>query len=309
MVGTSSPVGDSNVYAIPAATPPPAPEGEDGSRTPPGTLSPVDEPQLRVSPKRKVETMDLDMDSNVELPALQKKARAGSGRGSVGEDEYQWDNIAPPRSTDQRLAGRFRWGDEVMVMGKQLSEFSSSEDLSRGRHTERLDCTTGVGNQSLGGSTGGGACAGETESLYSATSDLTQVMTSASPSQSQPIMMGARPKGSSCSVDSRHSDFASPSREEATEPYRTCAGRMMLHREDWTHYAQQDEVSPGDLHLEWPESMRTVGPIRIPAGYEGTFRQEHAKPHAPTFHGRVLQRKHGIKAPKSWGNDQERPSI
>ncbi len=45
----------------------------------------------------------------------------------------------------------------------------------------------------------------------------------------------------------------------------------MLHREDWTHYAQQDEVRPGDLHLEWPESMKTVGPIRIPAGYEGTF--------------------------------------
>ncbi len=83
----------------------------------------------------------------------------------------------------------------------------------------------------------------------------------------------------------------------------------MLHSEDWTHYAQQDEVRPGDLHLEWPESMKTVGPIRIPAGYEGTFRQEHSKPHAPTFHGRVLQRKHGIKVPKSWGNAQERPSI
>ncbi len=94
-------------------------------------------------------------------------------------------------------------------------------------------------------------------------------MTSASPSQSQPVMMGARPKGSSCSVDSRHSDFASPPREEATEPYRTCAGRMMLDREDWTHYAQQDEARPGALHLEWLESLRTVGPIRIPAGYEG----------------------------------------
>ncbi len=83
----------------------------------------------------------------------------------------------------------------------------------------------------------------------------------------------------------------------------------MLHREDWTHYAQQDEARPGDLHLEWPENMRTVGPRRIPAGHEGTFRQEHAKPHAPTFHGRVLRRKHGVKVPKSWGNAQERPSI
>ena len=118
MVGTSSPVGDGNVYATPAATPPPAPEGEDGPQTPTGTLSPANEPQLRVSPKRKVETMDLDMDSSVELPALQKKARTGSGRGSVGEDEYQWDNIPPPRSTDQRLGGRFPWGNEIMVMGK-----------------------------------------------------------------------------------------------------------------------------------------------------------------------------------------------
>ncbi len=34
MVGTSSPVEDSNVYATPAATPPPALEGEDGAQTP-----------------------------------------------------------------------------------------------------------------------------------------------------------------------------------------------------------------------------------------------------------------------------------
>ncbi len=72
MVGTSSPMGDENVYATPAATPPPALEGEDGPRTPTGTLSPVDKPQLRVSPKRKVETMDMDMDSSGELPVLQK---------------------------------------------------------------------------------------------------------------------------------------------------------------------------------------------------------------------------------------------
>ena len=83
----------------------------------------------------------------------------------------------------------------------------------------------------------------------------------------------------------------------------------MLDREDWTHYAQQGEARPGDLHLEWPENMRTVGPRRILAGYEGTFRQEHAKPHAPTFYGHVLRRKHGIKASKSWGNAQERPVI
>ncbi len=83
----------------------------------------------------------------------------------------------------------------------------------------------------------------------------------------------------------------------------------MLDRADWTHYAQQDEVRPGALHLEWPEGLRTVGLIRIPAGYEGTFRQEHAKRHAPTFYGRVLWRKHGIKAPKLWGNAQERRVI
>ncbi len=46
MIGTSSPAGDDNVYVTPAATPPPALEGEEGSRTPTRTLSPVDEPQL-----------------------------------------------------------------------------------------------------------------------------------------------------------------------------------------------------------------------------------------------------------------------
>ena len=83
----------------------------------------------------------------------------------------------------------------------------------------------------------------------------------------------------------------------------------MLHREDWTHYDRQDEVRPGDLHLEWPEVMKPVGPIRIPAGHEGTFMREHNRPYAPTFRGRILRRKHGIKVPKSWGNAQERPKI
>ncbi len=109
MGGTSSPVVDDNRYTTPVATPPPAPEREDGSRTPPGTLSPFDEPQLRVSPKRKVENMDLDADSSAELPALQKKAHAGSGRSSANEEEYQWDNIPPPRDTDRCLAGRLPW--------------------------------------------------------------------------------------------------------------------------------------------------------------------------------------------------------
>ncbi len=76
MIGTSSPAEDGNVYTTPAATPPPAPEGEDGIQTPSGALSPVDDRQLRVSPKMKVETMELDMDSSAEMPALQKKARA-----------------------------------------------------------------------------------------------------------------------------------------------------------------------------------------------------------------------------------------
>ena len=247
IIGTSSPAGDDNVHATPAATPPPVQEGEEGPQTPTRTLSPVDEPQLRVSPKRKVENMDLDMDSGTDLPALQKKARAGSGCSDVGEDEYQWHEIPPPKFSDQRLAGRCPWVGEVMVMGKPFSEFSSSGGQSWGSPTEKSNCAISNGNPSLGGATGEGACAGETDSLYSAASDLIQVMTSASPSQSQPVMLGVRPK-SSCSVDSRYADFRSPPREQATEPFRTCAGRMMLHREDWTYYAQQDEVRPGDLH-------------------------------------------------------------
>ncbi len=166
-----------------------------------------------------------------------------------------------------------------------------------------------MGGESFsGGSAGDVACAEETASLHRATSDLTQVTTTFSPSQPQFGMMGARPK-SSGSVDSRHSDFKSPPRADATKPYRACAGRMMLNREDWTYYAQQDDVRPGDLHLEWLENMRTVGPRRIPAGYEGTFRQGYVKPHAPTCHGRMLRRKHGLKVPGSWGNPGEQPTI
>ncbi len=157
MVGTSSPAGDSNVYATPAATPPPVPEGEDGARTPPSALSPVDDPQLPVSPKRKVETRDLDMDSSVELPALQKKAHAvaiwidvatiitclalydpfgvdvplncdttttthaGSGRSSAGEDDYQWDNIPAPRMK-KNLCLEY-------VHGRRFAKFSSRESI------------------------------------------------------------------------------------------------------------------------------------------------------------------------------------
>ncbi len=308
MIGTSSPVGDDNVYATPAATPPPAPEEEEGPRMPTGTLSPSMEPQLRVSPKRKVENVDLDLDASAELPAVQKKARAGSGCASASEDEHQWDNIPPPRDTDWRLAGRLPWGSTTMMLGRLFSENSHRVDLPPGGQASESESAAADGESVPRSSTGDGVRSEETESLYSAASDLTQVMTSVSPSQSQPVMMGARPR-SSCSVDSRHSDFRSPPPENATEPYRTCAGRMMLHREDWTYYAQQDEARPGDLHLEWPESMKTVRPIGIPVGYEGTFRQEHSKPHALTFHGRVLRRKHGLKVPKSWGNAQERPSI
>ena len=309
MISTSSPAGDENVYETPAATPPPAPEGEEGSRTPTRTLSPVNGPQLRVSPKRKVENMDLDMDSGTDLPALQKKARAGSGCSDAEEDEYQWHEIPPPKFTDRRLAGSCPWGGEDMVTGKPFYEVSSDGGQSLGSPTEKSSYAISSGYPSWGGATGGGACAGETDSLHSAAYDLTQVMTSASLSRSQPVMLGARPK-SSCSVDSRHSGFRSPPREQATKPYRTCAGRMMLHREDWTYYAQQDEVRPGDLHLEWPENMRTVGPRRIPAGYEGTFRQGYVKPHAPTFHGRILQRKHGVKVPRSWAIlESDRPSA
>ncbi len=93
VVGTSSPVEDNNVYVTPATTPPPALEGEDGAHMPPGALSPVDDPQLRVSPKRKVENMELDMDSSAELPALQKKAPADPSQSSADEEYYQWDDI------------------------------------------------------------------------------------------------------------------------------------------------------------------------------------------------------------------------
>ncbi len=63
------------------------------------------------------------------------------------------------------------------------------------------------------------------------------------------------------------------------------------------------------LHLEWPESLKVVGPVLIPGGSEGTYRQERSKPHAPTFQGRVLRRKNGLKTAMSWGNAQEQRAI
>ncbi len=51
LIATSTPPDDSNVYTTPAASPTPVPEGEKGNRTPPVTLSPPDDSQLRVSPR------------------------------------------------------------------------------------------------------------------------------------------------------------------------------------------------------------------------------------------------------------------
>ncbi len=309
LIATSTPPDDSNVYKIPAASPTPVPEGKRGDRTPPVTLSPPDDSQLRVSPKRKVETMEIDMDSEAGLPTFQKKARANSGNYSDGE-YYQWDDIPPPKETDRRLASRFPWGNETLVLGKPLSDFGSGEDMPHESLAGKLDDTTTSGDLlSEDGAAGGGKHDAGEDSLHSATSHLTQATARAGKDPSPPIMMGARPKGSSCSMDSCHSDFASPPREEATEPYRICAGRVMLNRTDWTHYTQQDEASPGVLHLEWPESLRMMGPVMVPGGSEGTYRQKHVKPHVPTFQGRVLRRKNGVKTAMSWGNAQERQAI
>ncbi len=137
-VDTSSPARDDNVYVTPTATPPPVLEGEDGSRTPPGASFPPDEPQLRVSPKRKVENMDQGLDSSAELPMSQKKARAGSDCGSADEEEHQWDTIPPPQFSDRRLAGRLPWGGGVsMVLGGPLLENRRPRDPSPETHPQR----------------------------------------------------------------------------------------------------------------------------------------------------------------------------
>ncbi len=217
-VATSTSADNSNVYATPAASPTPMPEGEDGDRTPPITLFPPDDSQMRVSPKRKVETMEIDMDSGAELPALQKKARADSGNSSDGES-YQWDDIAPPRETDKRLASRFPWGNGPLVLGKPFSDFGPEGDISHRSRAEKLDDTTTSGDLlSEEGAAGGGERSAGEDSLHSATSGLTQATGWAGTNPSLPVMMAARPKGSSYSVDSRHSDFESPLREKPPSP-------------------------------------------------------------------------------------------
>ncbi len=109
LIATSTPPDDSNVYTTPSASPTPVPEGEEGNRTPPVTMSPPDDVQLRVSPKRKVEAMEMDIELGTELPALQKKARADSGNDSDG-DYYQWDNIPPPKRTKDCTGSLFPGG-------------------------------------------------------------------------------------------------------------------------------------------------------------------------------------------------------
>ncbi len=196
------------------------------------------------------------------------------------------------------------------MLGKPLSDFGPEGVISCESCATNLDDTATSGDLlSEEGATGGGEHSVEEDSLHSATSGLTQATAQAGTNPSLPVMMGARPKKSSCSVDSRHSNFESPPHEEAIEPYRAFAGRVMLHQTDWTHYAQQDKARPGVLHLEWPESLRMVGPVMIPGASEGTYRQEHVKPHAPSFQGRVLRRKNGVKTAMSWGNAQERQAI
>lgn len=135
--------------------------------------------------------------------------------------------------------------------------------------------------------------------------DLTWVRAEASSDPSQPVVLGARPKGSSASVDSRNMDFASPPREEAMEPYCAFAGRLTLDRTDWTYYAQQDEVRSNVLHLEWPESLQLIVPVLFPGGSERSLHREWSKPHSPTFKGRVLRRKNGLKTAMAWGNTQK----
>ncbi len=312
VIATSTPLDNSNVYMTPADSPTPVPEGEESNRTPPVSLSPPDDVQLIVTPKRKVETMEMDMGSGTELPALQKKARANSGNDSDG-DFYQWDDIPSPKRTEDRTGSLFPWGNETLVLSKPLSDFGPGGDVPCGSRAGKLDDTTTSGGPIVGGRRycwRRALCRRRQPTQRylrpdSGNSSAWREPFSASHdgSSTQRIQLF----GGFAPLESPH--FESPSCEEATEPYRIFAGRMMLDRTDWTHYAQQDEARPGVLHLEWPESLRTVGQIRIPAGYEGTYWREYSKPHARTFHGRVLRRKNGMKTAMLWGNVQERKAI
>ncbi len=201
LIATSTPPDDNNVYATPAASPNPVPGGEEGSRLfachnvpPPSvTMSLPDDVQMRVSPKRKVETMEMDIESGTELPALQKKARADSGNDSEGDYYlyyYQWDNIPPPKRTEDRTGSLFPWGNETLVLGRPLSDFGSGGDVPREDCAEKLEDTTTSGDLlSEEGTTGGGERSKGEDSLHSTTSGLTQATAQPGASPSPPAML------------------------------------------------------------------------------------------------------------------------
>lgn len=90
------------------------------------------------------------------------------------------------------------------------------------------------------------------------------------------------------SVDSRRWDFESPITRETTVPYRACLGKVSMKVTDWTYYQAQDKVKPTAYHIDWPDELKELGPIRLPAGVEDSFYRRRASPRAPTYCGRTL---------------------
>ncbi len=57
---------------------------------------------------------------------------------------------------------------------------------------------------------------------------------------------------------------------------------------DWIYYAGQDEVKPPALHQDWPQDLRELGPIWLPAEVESSFYRQRARPKAPTCQGHFM---------------------
>ncbi len=116
--------------------------------------------------------------------------------------------------------------------------------------------------------------------------------------------------GQSDSANSRHGDFLASLRRDAIILYQVYLDKVSLRVTGWTYYDGLDKVKPTALHHDWPKEPRELGPIRLPAGAEGSCYQQRAKPKAPDVPGRTLRPKLiDLKSQMSWGNPGEQVAI
>ena len=75
-------------------------------------------------------------------------------------------------------------------------------------------------------------------------------------------------------VNSCGKDFDSPTTKETIALYRACLEKASMRATDWTYYWAKDEVKPTTYHPDWPDELRELGPMQIPAGSDGSLNKK-----------------------------------